>query len=375
MSKDVIDYGDMFNPVYVIEGIKPTHDTGTYIIPSKHYGVNVFPWDMEIPSTILTGTKSAIIRTKSADTLRISVTGTKYTTYRITNSAGTALANSYVNANAAKAVNITVDADSEYIFGVTNSSGSLTMMVQSQSKLDNIAIIYVSPTFSDIPNGTNVIDEDHFVGTNVFVSLTDIPEDMTKGIRVIKYIASDDGTWTFSISATAYTTLTYDGKNSYVQAGETKTFSVEALKGETYLIEFTNVSGIYTFTSDVFEVPEPLPEGASPDDDTQDTATVVDIKETPSFSSLVGEADPVDWFEITNFDVVRTTFTLSVETGDDRATIVIYALSAGSSSLRQMRSTSTTSSVSTSLALAANTRYFIKVTGTGRSSYTITIAQ
>jgi hypothetical protein len=204
----------------------------------------------------------------------------------------------------------------------------------------------------------------------------DIPADMTKGIRVIKYIAPYDGTWTVTISAVTYTTFKYDGKNSYASAGKTKTVELEVIGGETYVFEVTNTSSEYIFTQDICEEKEvPEGDGVSPDDDTQQSATVIDIKETPSFSSFVGEADPVDWFEITNFDAVRTTFTLSIEDGDSRVTAVIYSFAEGDSTMKSERSWSTLSSASSTLALANTRRYLIKLTSSRSSNYTMTITQ
>jgi hypothetical protein len=290
----------------------------------------------------------------------LTLTADTYTTFRYNGK------NSYVLAGAEKNVKVDLVAG-DNTFEFTNASGNFELSVQ---EVDITETIYVSEAWN-----ADTVESGMVFGVNAFSTFGEIGSEITSGIRTIQYTATADGTLSLTLTADTYTTFRYNGKNSYVLANGEKTVEFDVVNGETYTIEFTNASGDYDLSAS-FEAAVLPTGGVSTADDTYDAGVnKLDFASADaSFSNWVGAEDIVDWFEVTNFDAKRTTFTLSVEDGDTRATAVIYAQAAGSSSLRQMRSWSTVSSTSSTLALAEGTKYFVKVTSTGSSSYTMQLA-
>ena len=112
-------------------------------------------------------------------------------------------------------------------------------------------------------------------------------------------------------------------------------------------------------------------------DDTSDTATAVtfaDLSGGNTIANWVGLEDSVDWYQITEFTAgASTTFTLNVGEGGSRTSAMIYS-QVGNGRVRQVRSLSTTGTGSVTLTMAADTKYFVKVSSLGSSDYTMQLA-
>ena len=360
---------NLFNPVYIIEGCAPKYDTGTLIELTRHYGVNVFPWGMEVPNTIIKGNGATVkILPKTTDTLIVRIKGVTYSTYTLDGR------NSYVLADAEKEATIDVVAGNEYILQTTNNDAQMSAYILSKTIEDLKAVIWINNEWESLSAGANVQDEYHFIGQNAFAYLSDIPADMTKGIRVINIVSPGDGKIFITITANTYTNYTYDGRGSYCTAGKTKTFELASTAGTVHVFESTTDSSDYSLSSTFEPKKVVTPEIDNTTDDVPAGARIFDLSKTNTFVDWVGSTDVKDYIEIINFTAGSHTLTMTLEDdADARVSFTLYSSTDGTT-MTKIRTVSTRTSTSLSATFSAGTRYFIYASASAASEfYTIQI--
>ena len=319
------------------------------------FGVNAFASLEDITDAASKGICKVVYTAAKAGS--VTLTGEAYTTYKFNGR------NSYVLAGQDKTVEVVAGAN---VFEFTNARGDFAFSGGAEQDVVDTDTLYVNKNWGE----NEELGEGLVYGTNAFTKFSDIGEGLSKGVRTITYIAEGNGTLELTITGQTYTTYKINGRSSYVFAGAAKTVEIEVAAGQQYEITFTNNNGDYMLASDFKPETGLVNGGINLEDNVVAGATKVS---TGSFTDWVGAEDNIDWFELTGFEAKRTTFTLEVVDGEGRAAATLYAMGADGE-LAKVRTWSTRTSSSIALDMSTDNQYFIKVTGTENSTYTMQLA-